>query len=166
MPISVGSMSTWTSFVGGMLYVSPFLKEPEVQSTNRHPTLSRTSAVEVRRLADVLPLEPPGPPLRTWSSGMEPLPLKVVTTGAPRCSARATSSAHASEPMAPPPATITGRFAPTSSSAARWDSTGSGRTLPSGSTGVAGRSAFTVSACASMAMSTWTGPGRPDTIAL
>ncbi len=46
-----------------------------------------------------------------WFSGIEPLPIKVVATGAINVSAKATSSEQAFEAITPPPAIITGRSA-------------------------------------------------------
>ena len=52
-----------------------------------------------------------------WSSGIEPRPSTVVTTGAPSRSASATSAGPAPELTTPPPAHSTGRVAAESASA-------------------------------------------------
>src|SRR5258707_577316 len=102
-----------------MAKLTPFRYDEALQSVKRQPTDNTTSAEAARRLPEVLAVSPTLQPFSTWSSGIAPFPIQVVTTGAPRNSATATRSAAASAVIAPPPATITGRSAPASSLAAR-----------------------------------------------
>src|SRR6187431_596533 len=107
------------SFVGGIANVTPARQEDADQSTKRQPTLNRTSADAARELPIVDPVSPTVWPASAWVSSIAPLPFQVVTTGAPRRSARARNASDASEVIAPPPATMTGRFASARSHAAR-----------------------------------------------
>ena len=100
-----------------MANVTPARHEDVDQSTNRQPTLSTTSADDASAFPMVDPVSPMVWPARGWVSSIAPLPFQVVTTGAPSRSASARSSAVASAEITPPPATMTGRFAPASSAA-------------------------------------------------
>src|SRR5438270_2376518 len=102
------------SLDGGMAKLTPLRYDDALQSVKRQPTARTTSAPDASLFPDVLAVSPTLQPFKGWSSGIAPLPIQVVTTGAPRCSATATRSAAASAVMAPPPATITGRSAPAS----------------------------------------------------
>ena len=74
--------------------------------------MSSTSASSTARWAcGWKPLSPMTPNANSCSSGTIPWPEIVVTTGACRRSANASTAAPASEWFAPPPATITGRSA-------------------------------------------------------
>ena len=104
-------MSSWISFVGGMLNVTPARYDDADQSVNRLPTERMTSAEAASSLPDDDAVSPMVRPASSCVSSIAPLPFQVVTTGAPSRSARAVTSADASAVMAPPPATMTGRFA-------------------------------------------------------
>ncbi len=104
------------------------------QSACRPPAARRRCRVSA--LPQVVPLEPPWKPDRGWSSGKAPLPIMVVTTGAPRNSANCRSSSQAPAAMTPPPATMTGRSASSQQrSCGRAIRPGSGSTWPSGAVG-------------------------------
>ena len=93
-----------------------------------------------------------------WSSGIEPLPLQVVITGASSCSASDRSSFQAPELIVPPPAHISGRSASASMRAARWISPAS----PAGRSWVSAGKISTLpsSVKTSTGISTTTGRGR------
>ncbi len=82
---------------------------------NRVPTASTTSAPDTMSSTGGLVVS--APRHSGWSSGIEPRPSTVVTTGAPRRSASATSAGPAPELTTPPPAHSTGRVAAESASA-------------------------------------------------
>ena len=94
-------------------------------------------------------------------------PLKEQTTGAPRYSARSTSSFVAPDITTPPPMRITGLWAERSSSAALATDSGSGRTLPDIMwRAKSGSSSSTFSTWMSIGRSMRTGPGLPLTAVL
>src|SRR6476646_8308164 len=101
-------MSSWMSFVGGIVTVTPARYEDADQSVKRLPTERSTSAVDDSSLPDDDAVSPTVSPASSWVSSMAPLPFHVVTTGAPRRSASAVISADAWAVIAPPPATMTG----------------------------------------------------------
>src|SRR6476659_605021 len=104
-------MSSWMSFVGGIVKVTPARYEEADQSVKRFPTERRTSAVDDSSLPDDDAVSPTVSPASSCVASRAPLPFHVVTTAAPRRSARAVISADDSAVIAPPPATMTGRFA-------------------------------------------------------
>ena len=116
-PIAVGVSSTWTIVCHGAM---------PVWLENDAPMTSSRSASFISQLATGVPLRPSTPAPSGWVSGTSPLALNVVSTGAPSCSARATTSSRA--PRAPWPTTITGRRAPATSSVARARASASGPT--------------------------------------
>ena len=159
-------MSSWISRVGGIAKVTPRRHDEADQSTKRQPTDSSTSADAVSALPIVEPVSPIVCPASGWVSSIAPFPFQVVTTGAPSRSASSTSSAEASEPMTPPPATITGRFAPASIRAASSTNVASGRGRPRASrSSRSGSVTEAASAWTSIGTSSRTGPGRPVRIA-
>src|ERR1700761_8075584 len=76
---------------------------------NRVPTASTRSASARISWMDGLVVS--APRHSGWSSGIEPRPSTVVTTGAPRRSASAVSAGPAPALITPPPAHSTGRVA-------------------------------------------------------
>src|SRR5437016_6599584 len=99
------------SFVGEIENVTPLRYDEADQSVNRQPTASSTSADAASSLPQLEAVSPIVRPARSCVSSMTPLPFQVVATGAPSRSASAVTWADASDVIAPPPATITGRFA-------------------------------------------------------
>ncbi len=159
-------MSSWISRDGGIAKVTPLRYEDADQSVKRWPTEMTTSAEAVRVLPTVEPVSPIVWALSAWVSSIAPLPFQVVTTGAPRRSASASSSSQASAMSTPPPATITGRVAPRRLAAARSTSSAAGRTRPRASRrSGSGIRTSAASAWMSIARSRRIGPGRPLVIA-
>jgi len=83
---------------------------------NEAPKTSSRSASFMNQLAMGVPLRPSTPQPSGWSSAIWPLPLKVVTTGAFRRSAKAVMAGMSKR--APWPTMISGRAEPFSSSSA------------------------------------------------
>src|SRR4051794_4038235 len=105
-------MSHWMRLVGGIEKVTPRRHEEDDQSVKRLPTDRMTSALAASSFPHDDAVSPIVSAASGWVSSIAPLPFHVVTTAAPRRSASAVSSALASDEITPPPATITGRFAP------------------------------------------------------
>src|SRR6266542_5840591 len=101
-------MSIWMSRLGGMENVTPLRYDDVDQSVKRQPTERTTSALAASSLPHVDAVSPIVWAASSCVSSIAPLPIQVVTTGAPSRSARARTSAEAADPIAPPPATITG----------------------------------------------------------
>src|SRR5438093_12736948 len=101
-------MSTWMSLLGGIANVTPARYEEADQSVKRQPTDRITSALAASALPHVEAVSPIVWAASSCVSSIAPLPIHVVTTGAPRRSARAVRDGPASAPIAPPPATMTG----------------------------------------------------------
>ena len=98
-----------------------------------------------------------------WSSLIAPLPISVGETGMSSFSASATSSADASLTITPPPATISGRSAPASSSSARsMAATGAAGRVHSSCTSVSASYSMSGPFCTFRGRSISTGPGRPS----
>ena len=74
------------------------------------PRTSSASLSFMNQLATGVPLRPSTPQASGWSSGIWPLALNVVITGAPSCSASAMIASMSKR--APWPTMITGRLAP------------------------------------------------------
>ncbi len=81
----------------------------------------------MNQLAIGVPERPSTPAALGWVSGISPLPLKVVSTGAPRVSARPITASRAAAP--PWPSTMMGRRASLIISTARSISSAAGSTL-------------------------------------
>src|SRR6266542_5929805 len=99
-------MSIWMSRLGGIAKVTPFRYDEADQSVKRQPTDRTTSALAASSLPQVDAVSPIVWAASSWVSSIAPLPIQVVTTGAPRRSARVVTSPDAAAPIAPPPATI------------------------------------------------------------
>ena len=127
-------------------------------STASRPTVMMRSAW----LMSLRSICPPKmqPALKAWSSGMTPLHLVVVNTGAPSFSANATSSALALLHKVPSPTSSTGRFAALSSrrGAARLIASGL-MSAVSGSSGALPMPPTASFMRSSAGMSSCTGPG-------
>ena len=93
---------------------------------NDTPKVNSRSASFMNQLAMGVPERPSTPQASGWRSPISPLPLKVVATGAPISSARATMSAM--EPRAPWPTMISGRAAPATASTAAASASAGGST--------------------------------------
>jgi hypothetical protein len=100
LPRAIASKSTWTI---GFLWVMP------VWLLKLAPNTSRRSDSFMNQLATGVPLRPSTPQPSGWRSEIWPLALKVVSTGACRRSARASTSGMLKR--APWPTMITGRLA-------------------------------------------------------
>ena len=100
-----------------------------------------------------------------WVSTIDPRPPHELTTGEPRCSATACSSALAWAWMTPVPAWMSGRFAACSITAARRTSSGSAGSGVTRRYVCGGRTSDSATAGLEFirfsGMSTWTTPGRP-----
>ena len=102
-PISASSTSRWTT-----VFSAASLLPRKWVPTARTTSASSSSGC-IRRLTQIEPAA------SGWRSSIAPLPWRVVTTGAWRCSATAASAGLASPSTTPPPAQINGRSAPASS---------------------------------------------------
>ncbi len=111
MPIWPGSRSIWTRSAGTVMR-----RQSVMTSVKRQPTASIASACMT---ADRPRAERACPRERGWRSSSKPLPLSVVTTGAPSRPASFSMAVPAPDQRAPPPAMTIGRLAPARSSAAR-----------------------------------------------
>ncbi len=115
---------SWTRVRRGLANAA---REPVVKSASRVPMASTTSASAASALAALDPVTPIAPTLAAWSQARLPLPACVSATGMPRRAAKSPSRRSASAYLTPPPATISGRFAPLSASVAASSCTRSGR---------------------------------------
>ena len=159
LPISAGSMSMWI-FLASAAKVSRFAV---ALSENLVPTASSTSVSEIKRLAAGFPCMPMLPTDMGWTSGMAPLPMKVVATGAISRSESLMSSSEALEVMTPPPASMRGFWALASILAAAFIWARSGvftRLYPRASIWLV-NSTSAVWACTFLGRSISTGPGLP-----
>ncbi len=104
LPISAGSMSICIMLAFGANSATL----PVVRSENLHPTAMRQSHLSTVRLATLRPCIPSIPRDDGWSSGNEPLPRRVVVTGAFMSSDNLLTSSEAPDIITPPPARITG----------------------------------------------------------
>ncbi|ESY00626.1 hypothetical protein X753_28655 [Mesorhizobium sp. LNJC399B00] len=113
-----------------MMVLPEFLNsahEPVVKSCRRVPIASTTSASSASRLAADVPVTPTAAMFSGCVSGSEDLPPCVSQTGMPALSANFASSSEACEYSTPPPAMISGFFAPFSAVTAAANSWRSGR---------------------------------------
>ena len=114
LPISAGSMSTWTT-------LAPGAKEsrlPVTRSSKRAPRLMIRSLRCRPATAATVPCMPGMPRCCGWLSGKAPRAIRVVTTGMPVNSASSRSSRDARARIVPPPTYSTGRRASRTSFAA------------------------------------------------
>ena len=158
-PIWVGSMSIWMIRAWGAK-VSTF---PVTRSSNRIPTPIIRSASFTERFDQYMPCMPSIPMLREWPPGKLPKPSRVVITGIPDCSARASISLLAPEVITPWPLIISGRSASLIKRAASFSrSVASPETSGTGTLVISGNTASVSSICTSRGTSISTGPGRPS----
>ena len=114
--IDAGSQSTWTIFARRANFAALL---PVTRSLKRTPSASRRSASAIAAFAANSPWSPARPSASGSVSSNEPMPISVVATGMPTLCASAATSPDAPEATTPPPARITGRFAPFTSLARR-----------------------------------------------
>ena len=114
--IDAGSQSTWTIFARRANFE---VLLPVTRSLKRTPSARRRSASAIAAFAANSPWRPASPSARGSVSSNEPMPIKVVATGIPALCASAATSFDAPDAITPPPARITGRFAPFMSFARR-----------------------------------------------
>ena len=106
LPISAGSMSTWTI----RAYGAKVGTWPVTRSSKRMPRAISRSADWIALLTCFQPCMPTKPRLSGWVSSIAPTPSSVWATGIWAFSASSRSSSVASEIRTPWPARMTGRF--------------------------------------------------------
>ena len=146
--------------------MTPGSQELVARSSKRVPSARITSALRAALFAAYVPFLPVGPRHRSSVSSSTPLPSGVVTTGMRKAAASSRMSVLARGAMAPPPATMTGRSATASSSAAwrsAWADGAGGSTASARHTGTAASSPSSSTKTLS-GTSRLTGPGRPEVI--